>query len=166
MNSYYSGKATQGRDDYETPRWCWEMILGLINNKQRRIWMPFYCKGLAGEIVSALGQPNIHEQRDFFQWQPDEYDCIVDNPPYSIKQKVFERCIELNKPFALYVPLDTLGRRYIAKLMNSPYIQLVIPHSRTDFITDYDVNRSCPPHLTIWICWKMKLCDGRQIIFA
>lgn len=166
MQSYYAGKAKQGKDDYETPRWCWEMILGLINNKQRKLWLPFYCKGLAGEIVTELGQPCIHEQRDFFQWQPDEYDCIVDNPPYSIKQKVFEKCIELGKPFALYVPLDTLERTYISRLMNSPYLQIVIPYHRTDFITDYEVKHTCPPHKTIWICWKMKLCDGRQIIFA
>lgn len=166
MQSYYAGKAKQGRDDYETPAWCWRMIVDLINNKQRRIWEPFYCKGLAGQTLAELGQPCIHENKDFFSWEPEEWDCIVSNPPYSIKQSVFERCIALGKPFALYVPLDTLGRKYISRLMNSPYLQIVIPNARTDFITDYEVNRTCPPHLTIWICWKMKLRDGSQIIFS
>jgi len=63
------------------------------------------------------------------------------------------------------VPLDTMERTYIRKLMNGTDLQIIIPAKRTDFITDYDMNYSCAPHKTIWICWKMNIADGRQIIF-
>jgi hypothetical protein len=49
--------------------------------------------------------------------------------------------------------------------MNSLDLQIVIPNKRTDFITDYNIAHTNPPHKTIWICWKMNLLDGRQIIF-
>jgi len=163
---YFNNKGKTGRDDYETPEWCWELFFKHFKNRNARVWMPFFCKGLCAEYVKKHhGPKHVHCDSDFFEWSPNEWDCIVDNPPYSCKKEVFQRCIALGKPFALYVPLDTLGRAYIKELMNSPAFQLLIPHKRTDFITDYDVNRTCPPHKTVWFCYKMELGDGRQIIF-
>ena len=53
----------------------------------------------------------------------------------------------------------------LKKLMNNLDLQIIIPAKRTDFETDYDVAHTTPPHKTIWICWKMNIADGRQIIF-
>jgi hypothetical protein len=41
----------------------------------------------------------------------DDYDMIVTNPPWSLKHKYLERCYSLNKPFALLLPVRTLGVR-------------------------------------------------------
>jgi hypothetical protein len=165
MISYFNNKARQGRDNYETPEWCWELFFKYYTNREKMVWSPFYCKGLCANHLEKYHGPNfIHCNEDFFKWNP-EFDCIVDNPPYSCKKEVFERCIALGKPFALYVPLDTLERRYIRELMNDVGLQIIIPAKRTDFITDYDIKHTNPPHKTIWLCWKMNLLDGRQLIF-
>jgi hypothetical protein len=162
---FYNNKKKIGRDDYETPESVWQMFFKIYGRREDKIWLPFYCKGRCAEYVEKhYGTNYIHNDNDFFETSP-EYDVIVDNPPYSCKKEVFERCIALGKPFALYVPLDTMERGYIQKHMNGLDLQIIIPNKRTDFITDYDVAHTTPPHKTIWICWKMKLADGRQIIF-
>lgn len=38
-----------------------------------------------------------------------EFDYLISNPPYSIKDKIIERCIDLGKPSVLLLPIDTLG---------------------------------------------------------
>jgi len=166
QQSYFAGKAKISKDDYETPLWVWEQIIGLVNNKNLHVWCPFYCNGLVSQHLASLGQSHTHENKDFFTWEPPAWDCIIDNPPYSIKQRVFEKCFELGKPFALFVPLDTLERRYIKKIFgSSPDLQVIIPSKRTDFITDYETKHTCPPHMTIWVCYKMHLCNGQQLIY-
>ena len=57
---------------------------------------------------------HIDEGKDFFEYEPNSWDIIVSNPPYSIKDSIIERVYELNKPFALLLPLDSLQgqRRY------------------------------------------------------
>jgi len=163
---YFNARVRQGKDDYETPEHVWELFFKHYTKTDTIVWLPFYCKGTCGEFVRKHhGDRFIHVNEDFFTWQPETWDCIIDNPPYSCKRDVFEQCIKLGKPFALYVPLDTLERVYIRNLMDTPKFQLLIPKQRTDFITDYDVKHTHPPHKTVWFCYGMDLDDGRQIIF-
>lgn len=41
----------------------------------------------------------------------DQTDCIITNPPYTAKLKYgfIERCVELDKPFALLMPTETIS---------------------------------------------------------
>lgn len=40
-----------------------------------------------------------------------DYDCdwIISNPPYSNKDEIIERCIEIGKPTILLLPIESLG---------------------------------------------------------
>jgi hypothetical protein len=49
----------------------------------------------------------------------DKIDCIVTNPPSSLKYKFLQRCYELEKPFALLMPVDVLGSATAQKLFSS-----------------------------------------------
>ena len=55
--------------------------------------------------LKAAGIRVVHSHiltgEGFFVYEPEEWDLIVSNPPFSIKQKVVERCLALGKPFAL-----------------------------------------------------------------
>jgi hypothetical protein len=49
------------------------------------------------------------ERLDFLKDAPDfSFDCVVTNPPYSLKDAFIRRCMELDKPFALLLPLTAL----------------------------------------------------------
>jgi len=152
------------QDNYETPFEAFELISKYIN-KSKIIWSPFYCNGLVSEHWTKLDIKHIHINNDFFTYQPEEYDLIIDNPPYSIKQKIFKKCVDLNKPFALFVPIDTLERNYVKQLIGNNDLQILIPNNRTLFISNYKNLQKHPPFKTVWICYKMNLLDGNQIIF-
>lgn len=51
---------------------------------------------------------HIDDGKDFFKYEPDNYDVIVSNPPFSIKDQILRRLYELNKPFAILLPLNSL----------------------------------------------------------
>jgi len=53
----------------------------------------------------------ISEDRDFFAWEPKKWDYMVTNPPFSLKARWLERANFLGKPYAILLPVTTLGSR-------------------------------------------------------
>lgn len=46
---------------------------------------------------------------DFLTDKPDfDFDMIITNPPYSLKDQFIEKCYQYNKPFALLLPITAL----------------------------------------------------------
>ena len=77
------------------------------------IWLPFDTKESAYYIrLKELGfkiiQSHINEGKDFFEYQPEQWDVILSNPPFSKKDKVLKRLYELEKKFAVLLPLNSL----------------------------------------------------------
>ena len=100
-------------DNYATPSAAWELIVKELNLKDQIVWCPFYCKG---ELDTQFKYKNkIHEDKDFYTYEHDEYTYVVDNPPYHQKEKIMERLVKLGKPFALLLPMDTMERKYFKK---------------------------------------------------
>ena len=48
-------------------------------------------------------QSHINDGVDFFERNLSDCDCIVSNPPYSLKAEVFETLFATGKPFAMLV---------------------------------------------------------------
>lgn len=77
------------------------------------IWLPFdegwsaFYQRLTEDGFSVI-RSSLAEGKDFFSYEPDEWDIIVSNPPFSIKDKVLERLYSFNKPFAVLLPLNSL----------------------------------------------------------
>ena len=147
-------------DNYSTPKEAWELVIRHIDTKDKKVWCPFYNEGLAEKFLKELFVECIHNDKDFFEEEPN-FDYIIDNPPYTIKQKIFERCVKLDKPFALLVPIDTLERKYMNKLFKSKDLSLIIPNKRYNFINGD--KKTTPPFKTIWVCYGFNL--DKQIIF-
>jgi hypothetical protein len=52
---------------------------------------------------------HIDEGFNFFFYEPQEhYDVIISNPPFSCKDAVLKRLYELDKPYAMLLPVPTL----------------------------------------------------------
>jgi len=71
----------------------------------------------------------------FLKWVPEEFDCIVTNPPYSLKNEFLERCYELKKPFALLLPLTALETRRRQRLFKEYGVEIVVLPKRINFET-------------------------------
>lgn len=81
--------------------------------KSYRIWCPFDAEWSSfyqtfRENGFDVIRSHIDEGKDFFLYEPDDYDVIISNPPFNIKDQILERLYNLNKPFAVLLPLNTL----------------------------------------------------------
>ena len=84
------------------------------------------------------------------------YDCIVTNPPYSLKEEFLKRCYELGKPFALLMPLTALESEKRQKLYRKYGIQLIIPNKRFNFETPSGKGGGSW-FATAWFTWGLNL---------
>jgi hypothetical protein len=100
---------------------------------------------------------DISAGQDFFcETPPPAYDVQVTNPPYSIKYKWLKRSYELNKPFALLLPLETLGARQAQDLFERHGFELMLLSSRVNFkmpTLGYAGHGAQFP--VAWFCWKI-----------
>lgn len=80
---------------------------------------------------------DIHCGWDFLEKapHPDTYDCIITNPPYSIKNQWIERCYDLQKPFALLLPYTALEGQKRQPLYRENGLDLLFLPNRVKFTT-------------------------------
>ena len=108
----------------------------------------------------------IHENKDFFKYKPKNFDLIIDNPPFSCKKEILERCIELKKPFALLLPIDTLERHYISDYFkDSSKLKILIPKKRYQYNNEYIEKKKRVPFKSIWITYDFPISNKSNIIF-
>lgn len=105
---YTSGK----NDELYTPYYAVDPIMEYLP-KNKIIWCPFdeewssfYNKLKENEY--HVVRSSLKEKQDFFEYEPNEWDILVSNIPFSIKDKVLERIYSFNKPFAILLPLNSL----------------------------------------------------------
>ena len=96
---------------------------------------------------------HIDDGQDFFTYEPDDYDVIVSNPPFSIKDKILERLYELNKPFAVLLPLNSLQGKTRYKYFKQG-IQLLSFDQRIGYhnLSHMDIPVEGSPFATAYFC--------------
>lgn len=106
---------TDKGDEYYTPKYIVEILLPFIKNKGfKTIWCP--CDKAYSEYVKVFSEngisvihSHIDDGKDFLNYEPSEkYDAIITNPPFSIKNDIFKRCIDLDKPFCLLMSATSI----------------------------------------------------------
>jgi hypothetical protein len=104
-------------DEYYTPKKAAEAILPFVP-KTHRVWHPFSKQWSAfGKVFRRNGYSSIATHiedpggnGDFFKLAKDSrftesVDCVIDNPPFSLKYEVYKTVCDLGKPFALLMPI-------------------------------------------------------------
>ena len=140
---YLTAKTDKASDEVYTPAYAVKPLLKYLNKGNKpsyTIWCPFdteeseYVKLLraAGHRVIAT---HIDNGQNFFTYEPEEnYDFIISNPPFSLKDAILKRLNELNKPFAILLPLPALqGQKRFPYLKNC---QALIFDKRINFYKD------------------------------
>ena len=81
---------------------------------------------------------HIDEGKDFFEYEPDHWDIMISNPPFSKKDKVLERAFSFNKPFALLLPANSIQGKARFKIFQND-IQMLCFDSRIGFHINGDM---------------------------
>lgn len=127
----YETKTFSKHDDYMTPKSAWENIQEYIP-KDKVIWECFFGDGKSGEDLRTLGFEVIHKEIDFFE--SNEGEILISNPPFTKKKEVFQRLIDLDKPFIMLCSQSLLFTQYFKKIMKDKKLQIMIPKRRIQFI--------------------------------
>lgn len=155
-------------NDFQTPEDALNILIPFLNKK----WIIWECACGKGNLIKGFNKYGIYNigsdildkpPKDFLKWTPVEYDAIVTNPPYSIKEKFLERCYELGKPFALLMPLTALESEKRQKLFRKYGIQLIIPNKRINFETPSGKDGGSW-FATAWFTWGLNL--PKDILFV
>lgn len=102
------------------------------------VWCPFdlelsefvfFFKELGCKVVYS----HIDTGQDFFNYEPDSYDIIISNPPFSRKLDVFKRCNELDKPWVMLSNIMCLNYMEIGNYFADNPVQMLIPDKRVSF---------------------------------
>lgn len=137
-------------DECLSPRYVVEPIVPFIMAKGfKDILCPFdkensmYVRVLKsnGFIVKNSHKDDVN----FFEYDArtlnSDIDCIVSNPPFSLKDKVLKRLFELGKPFAMLMPITALGGKKRQEMFKKYGIEVLFLGERTGFYTKNDLTQ-------------------------
>ena len=136
MSKWLRTGAFNEKDEYYTPKILVEAIIPFIP-KGKTIWCPFDTE--ESEFVHALKETNevtfshIWNGQDFFEYEPEQYDLIVSNPPFTRKLEVLERLYGIGKPFAMVLPLPMLNYQEVGDFFLNRKLQLLIVNKKVSF---------------------------------
>lgn len=104
-----------GGDESYTPSYGVAPIIKYIPNNAI-VWCPFDTE--ESEFVKQINKTNkvvyshIDYGQDFFNYEPEKWDIMISNPPFTDKRKYFERALSFKKPFALLMTNAWLNDKY------------------------------------------------------
>ena len=142
-------------DEFQTPKIAINCLLPYL----KKDWVLWECAWGGGSLATHLkggGFKVVGNSSDNFFETERGCDCIITNPPYSKKEEFLKRCYQLNKPFALLMPLTALEGKKRGELYRKYGIQLLIPNKRINFITPSGKG-SGAWFQVCWFCWKLNL---------
>ena len=125
-------------DEIYTPEYAVIPLLKYIP-KNKIIWE---CTDFGSSNITKVlienGYKVISTHKNTFDFLIDEpsfeYDIIITNPPYSLKDSFLERCYKAKKPFCLLLPLTALEGIKRNNLYRQYGISLIVYDQRINFL--------------------------------
>lgn len=146
-------------DECMTLPYAVEPIIKYIR-KHWVVWCPFDTED--SEFVKQIRKngnkvihSHINEGQDFYSYEPEEHwDCIVSNPPFTAKRKIFERALSFGKPFALIMTNTWLNDSAPKQLFKDKDLQLLMFDKRMKFMNNGEVQNKIT-FSSSYYCWNL-----------
>jgi hypothetical protein len=151
----YSGG---GNDECYTPAYGVTPILKYIP-EGATVWCPFDTED--SEFVKQISKKNkvvfshIKTGKDFFEYEPESWDLIISNPPFTNKRKFFERALSFGKPFALIMTNTWLNDSAPKKLFKEKDLQLLMFDKRMKFNSPDGRANNKITFSSSYYCWNL-----------
>lgn len=144
-------------DEMQTP----EVAINPLLPYLKKDWIIWECAWGGGSLAGHLKKHGFKtigsKETDFLDEKlTHKFDCIITNPPYSLKEEFLKRAYELGKPFAFLMPLTALEGKARGNLYRKYGIQLIVPNKRINFITPSGKGSGAWFQVA-WYCWKLNL---------
>ena len=139
-----------------------------IQNDVKRKPIIWECTDYGSSNITKVLRENGYEvvstHKNDFNFLTDapefDFDMIVTNPPYSLKDEFLEKCYEYGKPFCMLLPITALEGVERGKLYRKYGIGLLVLDRRCNFMND--VGKKSNWFNTSWFCYKVL---PRDLIF-
>ena len=160
MNNLDSGKlmySSGNNDECYTPDYAVEPILKYIP-KDAIVWCPFDTD--KSEFVKQVSKQNevvyshISTGQDFFNYEPDDWNIMLSNPPFTNKRKYFERALSFGKPFALIMTNTCLNDSAPKQLFKDKDLQLLMFDKRMKFNSPDGRSNDKITFSSSYYCWN------------
>lgn len=149
-------------DEWYTPESAVMSIIDLIPIGAI-VWCPFdteesnFVKVLKNCGYDVKFSHIENKDEDFFNYEPYEWDIIISNPPYSIRNDILKRAFGFNKPFMLLMNTNGLFDSKIRwDMFNKEDFGLFYLKGRVNYMKEYGkIEKSSPPFQSAYICNKI-----------
>lgn len=142
---YLTAKTDKASDEVFTPAYAVKPLVKYLKPNSV-IWCPFdqswsqYVKVFTESGFEVI-YTHIDNGQNFFYYEPENhYDIIISNPPFSQKDNVLKRLFELQKPYAMLLPVPTLqGQTRFPYMQNIQYLGF---DKRINYYKDHDMRQT------------------------
>jgi hypothetical protein len=131
-------------------------------------WVVWECAAGEGSLVRGLTDAgfmvigsDVDQGQDFLKWAPEKFDCVVTHPPHSELTRFLARAYELDKPFALLMPLHALDTPKRQALFRRG-LELILLPERVCFYKP-GMEKPLDQWILAWFTWRLRV--GRQLTF-
>jgi len=153
-------------DEFYTPLYAIKPIEKHLKRRSK-VWCPFdnkqslFVKYLASKGHEVLGT-HIENGEDFFELInsdiADWADCIISNPPYSLKTEVLEVLFDSEKPFGMLlgvVGLFESQKRF--ETFRDNEFEVMYMNRRVSYMSDYTSGKTenNPPFSSVYLTSKL-----------
>lgn len=148
-------------DDLYTPAYA---VMPLLKYVPKGITVWECCDFGGSEIARLLKEHGCKVistgiEENFFEYEPSEdFDMIVTNPPYSLKDEFLKKCYDWGKPFCLLLPITALEGKVRGALFRRYGIEILVFDGRVEYLSDKKGNW----FNTSWFCHDVL---PKQLIF-
>lgn len=163
MSKGRENRAKGRPDDFQTPAWALDPLWQYLWSGWR-IWEPACGKG---NLVRAFDErgfatigTDITHGQDFLTCEPPEFEVLITNPPFSIKDAWLARCYEMEKPFALLMPFTAMETPKRLGLFRTHGVEVIILPRRVNFETPSGSTSGRAWFPVGWFTWGLHIGQG------
>ena len=145
-------------DECYTPAYGVAPIIKYIP-KDKIIWCPFdtedseYVKQLIANGNDVI-YSHISEGKNYYTYEPEQWDIMISNPPFTNKRGIFERALSFGKPFALLMSNTWLNDAAPKQLFKDKQLQLLMFDKRIKFLNNGVVQNKIT-FSSSYYCWNL-----------
>lgn len=158
---------TRGFQDWQTPYPAVVQLVDWLPPPDRTgvIWEPCCGNGNIVQVLRDAGRPvlgtDIKTGTDFLTADPPEgTGAIVTNPPYDLKDQFLARCYALGFPFALLLPLCSLGGSGRSELYRRNGVGVLVIPNRVAYQNPDGSPGKGIGFESAWFTWKLGIPSG------